>query len=153
MFNNTDCSKGMGGKVYIRTVSAQLLFSCGTFDSFLASLVRNRVYAAYVALSKRSINHFKPVLESRQQALGAFCPNIYCDEYHPAKNCFLRKILLESCFPMQYIIIQFFSCSCESESTYLTFFTRTFLRRTIFQNVLFSPYFVFHFLAISKYYF
>ena len=32
----------------------------------------------HVALSKWAIDQFKPVQQSRQQALKAYCPNIYC---------------------------------------------------------------------------
>ena len=35
----------------------------------------------HLALLKRPINQFKPVLQSRQQALRAYCPNIYCALY------------------------------------------------------------------------
>ena len=34
----------------------------------------------HVALSNRSINQFKPVQQNRQQALRAYCPNMYTVE-------------------------------------------------------------------------
>ena len=47
-------------------------------SSFLAGLVRNQVFSAvHLALTKRRINQFKPVQQSRQQVLRAYCPNIY----------------------------------------------------------------------------
>ena len=60
-----------------QTVKPQLLFSFGTFDSFLAGLGRNRVYWLHVALPKRSINQFQPVRQSRQHVVRAYCSNIY----------------------------------------------------------------------------
>ena len=51
-----------------------MLFSFGTFDSFLAGLWINQ---ANFALPKRTINQFKPVQQRKQQILRAYCPNIY----------------------------------------------------------------------------
>ena len=53
--------------IYIRTVRALLLFTFGTFDSFLqAGLGRYLNCTVHVALPKRPINQFKPVQQSRQ---------------------------------------------------------------------------------------
>ena len=46
----------------------RLLFSFGTFDSFLAGHPKI-VYMVHVALTKMSINQFKPVQQIRQQTL------------------------------------------------------------------------------------
>ena len=35
-------------------------------------------YTGHVALSKQPINQFQLVQQSRQKALRAYCPNIYC---------------------------------------------------------------------------
>ena len=32
----------------------------------------------HLSLPKRPINQFKPIQKSKQQGLGAYCPNIYC---------------------------------------------------------------------------
>ena len=50
--------------------------SFGTFDSYLAGLVKIKC-KVHVALPKRYTNQFKPVKQSRQQALRAYCPNLY----------------------------------------------------------------------------
>ena len=39
-------------------------------------------HTVHVALSKLPINQFKPVQQSRQQALSAYCPNIYTVLFH-----------------------------------------------------------------------
>ena len=59
---------------------ANALYQFGRFHSFLASLGRNQVYVQcmfHVALSKRPIHQFKPVQNSRQQVLKAYCSNVY----------------------------------------------------------------------------
>ena len=62
-----------------QTVRTQLLFSFGTFDSFLADLVWAEIecWQVHVALPKRTVNKFKQVQQSRPQALRAYCPKIY----------------------------------------------------------------------------
>ena len=62
---------------YSRTVSSQsqLLFSFGTFDSFLAGLGRNRVYNV-CGPAEWHLHQFKPVQQNRKQALRAYCCNI-----------------------------------------------------------------------------
>ena len=62
--------------IYIRTVNSKLLFNIGIFDSFLAGLVWAEIECMLLC-PKRPKNQFKPVLQSRQHALGAYCPNIY----------------------------------------------------------------------------
>ena len=49
--------------LYIKTVRPWLLFSFGTFDSFLAVLVRNQVYVAYCSAETAH----KPVLTSSEK--------------------------------------------------------------------------------------
>ena len=50
--------------------------------------------AVYVPLPKWSINQFKPVQQSRQQALRAYCPNIYTVPgiRNPGKNRLKLKL-------------------------------------------------------------
>ena len=55
--------------IYIWTVRPELVFSFGTFDSFLSGLDRNRVH---VALHKQPINRFEIVQQSRQEVLRAY---------------------------------------------------------------------------------
>ena len=62
--------------MYIRTVS----FSFGTFDSFLAGFGRNLVYSACCSAQMAQKQWFKPVKQSRQQALRVYCPNLYCEK-------------------------------------------------------------------------
>ena len=50
------------------TVTSWLLFSFGTFDSFLAGPVRNQVYGT-CSLLKPPMNQFKLVQQLRQQVL------------------------------------------------------------------------------------
>ena len=57
--------------IHIMTVSSWLTFKFGTFDSFLAGLGRN------VALPKWLTIQLKPVQQSRQEVLRAYCPNTY----------------------------------------------------------------------------
>ena len=59
--------------IFIKTVRHKLLFSFGTFDSFLAGLGRNRVYRA--CCSAQTVH--KPVQQTRQQVLRAYCPYMY----------------------------------------------------------------------------
>ena len=40
----------------------------------------------HVALPKWPINQFKPIQQSRQKALRAYCPNIYCELRHNSQN-------------------------------------------------------------------
>ena len=69
--------RGWSHSVYIRTVRPWLMFSSGTFDSFLAALGSNWVYSAvHVALLKRPIYQFKPVWQRRQHDLWAYCPYV-----------------------------------------------------------------------------
>ena len=50
----------------------------GTFDSFLAGLVRAKLECAlHVSVSKHPINQFKPV---EQKTTRAYCPNVYTVE-------------------------------------------------------------------------
>ena len=63
--------------IYIRTVSSELLFSFGMFDSFLAGPVKCMFD---VALPNLPIKQFKPVQQSRQKGLITYCPNIYCGD-------------------------------------------------------------------------
>ena len=54
--------------------------------SFLGGPGRNRVFVHF-DLSKRPINQFKPVQQSKQQALRAYCPNIYTVPFGPRQIC------------------------------------------------------------------
>ena len=56
-------------------------FSCGTFKSLLAGLGQKIECTVNVAMNKLPINYFKQVMQSRQQALKAYCPNIYTAGY------------------------------------------------------------------------
>ena len=46
-----------------------------SFDFYL-NLAHHTV-TVHVSLLKRPVNHFKPVHQSRQQMLRAYCPNFY----------------------------------------------------------------------------
>ena len=66
--------------IYLRTVSSLLLFSFGTFDSFLLGLaaIECMVHVACCSAQKAQTVH-KPELvhQSRQQLLRAYSPNVY----------------------------------------------------------------------------
>ena len=60
------------------TVIPLLLFSFGTFDSFLAGRVcRTEIGMGYVALLKQPINQSKPVQQIRKRGFITYCPNLY----------------------------------------------------------------------------
>ena len=63
--------------IYIRTVRSQFHLFSGTFVSFSGWSRAEIKCTVHVALPKRSINQFKLDKQSRQQALRAYCPNVY----------------------------------------------------------------------------
>ena len=58
-----------------------VLLSFGTFDSFLADLAQKSSVRCILLWPNNPINQLEPVQQSKQQALRAYCPNIYALEY------------------------------------------------------------------------
>ena len=63
--------------IYMRTVSSYHLFSFGSFDSFLTGLGWNQKYSVCCSAQMAHKLVFISVLQRRQQARRAYCPDIY----------------------------------------------------------------------------
>ena len=74
--NSFICIHEHGQSIYIRTVSSQPLFILVSLIPFQLIWTENECLM-HVALTKRPINQFQPVWQSRQQSLRAYYPNVY----------------------------------------------------------------------------
>ena len=63
-------------------------------------------FTVHVALPKLPISQFKPVQQSRQQALRAYCPNIYTVTPGIAHDCWIQyqwKTIEKYCWECTYL--------------------------------------------------
>ena len=66
-----------GHNIYIGTVRPLATFQLWHIRFLPGCLKQKSSCTVQFGLSKRPVNQFKPVHQSRQQTLRAFCPNIY----------------------------------------------------------------------------
>jgi hypothetical protein len=106
------------------TVRSYLFFSFGRFNLFLASLGIDIECMVHVALPKWLMNQFKPVQQSRQQALRAYCPNIYiyCEQHRKQhkqnKSAFILHLTI---FFTSCLFSKIFYCQSLPTSNFLSF--------------------------------